>query len=117
MNTIKIDTHSMENQIISMKEQFERLKHRGEIVSAIPEINEMNPTVFLDQSSPQDNWGPSWCVTFQFDKCYACVYDMCRIKFVHFDDGYMNGRKEDFVTYYDDDQLVEQFKKHVDFLK
>lgn len=117
MNEIKIDTHSMENQIISMKEELERLKHRAEIVIAIPEINEMNPNVFFDKNSPQDNWGTSWCVLLEFDKCYACIYDMCRIKFVHYDDNYLGGRKEDFVTYYDDNQLVEQFKNHVEFLK
>lgn len=117
MNEIKIDTHSMENQISSMKAELERLKHKGEVVNAIPEINEMNPIVYLDKSAAQKNWGDAWCVTYQFDKCYARIFDCCRILFVHFDDEYMGGRKEDFVTYYDDDQLVEQFKKHVEFLK
>ena len=117
MNIIKIDTHSMENQIVSLKQEFERLKHRGEIVCAIPEINEMKPNVFLDQNSPRDNWGTSWCVTVEFDKCYACIYDMCRIKFVHYDDQYMNGRKEELVPYHSDEELVEEFKKHADFLR
>lgn len=116
MNIIKIDTHSMENQIISLKQEFERLKHRGEVVSAIPEINEMNPTVFLDMADIE-KWGRNWSVTLQFDKCYARIVDDCRILFVHFDDNYMNGRKEELVPYYSDEQLVEEFKKHVEFLK
>jgi hypothetical protein len=117
MNEITINDRSMRDSIAFMQAELERLKLRGEIVCAIPEINEMKPNVFIDKSRPQDNWGSSWGVTFQFDKCYACVYDMCRIKFVHFDDNYMNGRQEDFVTYYNDEQLVEEFKKHVEFLK
>lgn len=116
MNEIKIDTHSMENQIVSMKEELERLKHKGEVVIAIPEINELNPIVFLDKAHI-DKWGTHWSVTLQFDKCYARIVDNCRILFVHYDDYDLGGRKEDFVTYYDDNQLVEQFKKHVDFLK
>ena len=116
MNEIKLDCHSMENTILSLQEEMNRLKHKGELVIAIPEINEMNPLVFLDKADIE-KWGRHWSVTLQFDKCYARIVDNCRILFVHFDDYYMGGRKEELVPYYSDEQLVEEFKKHVDFLK
>ena len=116
MNNIAIDNHSMKNFIESYQEELERLMHNGEVVNAIPEINEMNPTVFLDRSSYKCR-GDLWAVTYQFEKCYARIFDNGQILFVHFDDKHMRGRKEEFVTYYNDKQLVEEFKKHVDFLK
>ena len=116
MNEIKIDSHSMENQIHSLQEEMNRLKHKGEVVVAIPEINELNPIVFLDKADIE-KWGRHWSVTLQFDKCYARIVDNCRILFVHFDDYYMGGRKEELVPYHSDEELVEQFKKHVDFLR
>jgi hypothetical protein len=36
---------------------------------------------------------------------------------VHHDDVYGTGRKEELVPYYNDEQLVEEFKKHIEFLK
>lgn len=116
MNQISINTRSMVNSIRSLTEELERLKHRGEIVCAIPEINEMKPYVFLDEAHIE-NWGDNWTVTFQFDKCYARITGNCQIQFVHHDDVYGTGRKEELVPYYDDKQLVEEFKKHVEFLK
>lgn len=116
MNEIKIDSHSMENRIQSLQAEMDRLKHKGEVVVAIPEINEMNPTVFLDIADI-NKWGRNWSVTLQFDKCYARIVDNCRILFVHFDDYDMGGRQEELVPYYSDEQLVEEFKKHVEFLR
>ena len=116
MKQIEINTRSMVNSIRSLEDELERLKHRGEIVCAIPEINEMNPDVFLDKVRIE-NWGDNWTVTFQFDKCYARITDNSRIQFVHHDDVYGTGRKEELVPYYSDEQLVEEFKKHVEFLK
>ena len=113
MNEIKIDCRSIESSIRSLQEEKDRLKHRGELVLSIPEINEMNPIVCFDRASYK-NWGNSWTVTLQFDKCYARIFDSCRILFVHYD---LGGRRDDFVTYYSDEQLVEEFKKHVEFLK
>lgn len=85
------------------------------MVIAIPEINEMNPLVFLDMADIE-KWGRHWSVTLQFDKCYARIVDNCRILFVHFDDYYMGGRREELVPYHSDEELVEEFKKHVEFL-
>lgn len=116
MNEIKIDSHSMENEILSLQEEMKRLKHKGEVVIAIPEINEMNPLVFLDMTDIE-KWGRHWSVTLQFDKCYARIVDNCRILFVHFDDYYMGGRKAELVPYHSDEELVDEFKKHVEFLK
>lgn len=116
MNEINIDCRSIETSIRSLEEEKERLKLRGEIVLAIPEINAMNPNVFIDRASIP-NFGTNWTVTFQFDKCYARITDSCRIQFVHFDDEYMHGRVEELVPYYNDEQLVEEFIKHVEFLK
>lgn len=56
MNEIKLDCHSMENQILSLQKEMNRLKHKGEMVIAIPEINEMNPLVFLDMADIE-KWG------------------------------------------------------------
>ena len=36
MNEIKLDCHSMENQILSLQEEMNRLKHKGELVSPFP---------------------------------------------------------------------------------
>ena len=116
MNQIGINTKSMENRIHSLLTEMNNLKHRGEVVAAIPEINEMNPDVFLDMAHIK-NWGDNWTVTFEFDKCYARITDNCRILFVHYDDYDMGGRQEELVPYYSDEQLVEEFKKHVEFLK
>ena len=116
MKEIKIDSHSMENTILSLQAEMDRLKHKGEVVIAIPEINEMNPIVFLDKAHIE-KWGNHWSVTLQFDKCYARIVDNCRILFVHFDDCDMNGRQEELVPYYSDEQLIEEFKKHVEFLR
>lgn len=117
MNEIKIDTKSMESFIKSYNDELARLTHYGEVVAAIPEINEMNPSIFLDNARGDSVWGGGWTCTLQFDKCYARIYDTCRIRFVHYDNEYLNGRKEELVTFYDDEQLVEAFKKYVDFLK
>jgi hypothetical protein len=94
---------------------MDRLKHRGELVLSIPEINEMKPDVFTDRvrTGSYENWS----MTLQFDRCYARIFDNCRVMFVHFDNEYMHGRKEEVNTFYDDDQLVEAFKNHVEFLK
>lgn len=116
MNQISINTNSMENMIHSLLAEMNNLRHRGELILSIPEINEMNPDVFLDKARIE-NWGDNWTVTFQFDKCYARITDNSRIQFVHHDDVYGTGRKEEIVSYYSDEQLVEEFKKHVEFLK
>lgn len=116
MNQISINTNSMENRIHSLLTEMNNLRHRGELILSIPEINEMKPDVFLDNAHIE-NWGDNWTVTFQFDKCYARITDNCRIQFVHHDDVYGTGRKEELVPYYNDEQLVEEFKKHVEFLK
>ena len=115
MNEIKIDCRSIESSIRSLQEEMGRLKHRGELVLAIPEINEMNPIVYFDRATYKC-WGNSWTVTLQFDKCYARIFDSCRILFVHYDDYELGGRQEDFVSYHSDEELVEEFKKHVEFL-
>lgn len=111
MKNIVIDTHSMDNYIVSLKEELERLKTRARAVLGIPEIADMDPKVYLDR----DDY--NWRVVFAFEKCYAYFADNCRATFVHYDDGFMNGRKEETVTYYEDDQLVAEFRKHVEFLK
>lgn len=116
MNEIKIDCRSIETSIVSLQAEKERLKLRGEKVLAIPEINQMNPIVYFDRASYK-GWGNSWTVTFQFDKCYARIFDSCRILFVHYEDYDLGGRQEDFVPYHSDEELVEEFKKHVEFLK
>ena len=117
MNEIKVNTKSMENSIQSLQAELARLTHFGEVVASIPEINEMNPNVYLDHTSGDKVWGGGWTCTVEFEKCYARIYDSCRIRFVHYDDEYMNGRKEELVPFYEDDQLIAEFKKHVDFLK
>lgn len=117
MNEIKIKSDSMASFIKSLQDEMERLVHYGEVVAAVPEINEMKPDVFLDHTNGDNVWGGGWTVVFQFDNCYARIYDSCRIRFVHFDDPYMSGRKEELVPYHSDEELVEEFKKHANFLK
>ena len=48
MNEIKIKSDSMAYSIKSLQDEMERLVHYGEVVAAVPEINEMKPDVFLD---------------------------------------------------------------------
>lgn len=115
MKKIEIDTRSMTNAIKSYQDELERLKHYVEVAVAVPEINEMNPDVFTDRVRTGSY--EKWSMTLQFDRCYARIFDTCRVMFVHFDDEYGNGRKEEVNTFYDDNQLVEAFKNHVEFLK
>lgn len=115
MNKIEIDTRSMTNAIKSYQDELERLKHYAEVAVAVPEINEMKPDVFTDRVRTGSY--ESWSMTLQFDRCYARIFDNCRVMFVHFDNEYMHGRKEEVNTFYDDDQLAEAFKNHVEFLK
>lgn len=117
MNKIKIVTKSMERSIQSLQAELARLTHYGEIVASIPEINELNPNVYLDHVNGDNVWGGGWTTTFQFDRCYARVYDNCRVRLVHYDDDYLNGRKEELVPYHSDDELIKIFKEHADFLK
>lgn len=117
MKKIEIDTHRMVNSIQSLKEELERLTRRGELVAAIPEINALNPEVYVTRARADMNWGDAWCVTFQFDRCYARIFDCCRILFVHVDDEYGNGYKEELVTAYEDEDFVKEFKNHAEFLK
>lgn len=118
MNEIKIDSHSMQNAIADMTKTLGNLEHKAGVVTNIPEINAMNPSVYLDHFYADKTCAWSgWTATFQFDKCYARIFDTCRVYFVHYDDTYLNGRKDELVPYYSDEELIKIFKEHVDFLK
>ncbi len=110
MNDIHVETKSVTKFIERLNAEIGRLKHMADVVCAIPEINAMNPTVYLDN----DN---GWLVVFQFVKCWATVNDTCRARFVHYDSNYMDGRKEDVVPFYNDEDLITAFKNHVEFLR
>lgn len=118
MNEIKIDSHRMHDAIEDMKKTLDSLEHKANVVINIPEINAMNPLVDMYHSHADNTcrWG-GWTATFQFDKCYARIFDTCRVYFVHYDDNYLNGRKDELVPYYNDGDLIKIFKEHVDFLK
>jgi len=47
----------------------------------------------------------------------ARIFDNCRILFVHNDDEYGNGHEEELVIAYEDENVVNEFKNHVEFLK
>lgn len=118
MNEIKIDSHRIHNAIEDLQKELVNLEHKANVVINIPEINAMNPIVEMCriQSDRQCNWN-GWTATFQFEKCYARIFDSCRVYFVHYDDVYLGGRKDELVPYYNDEELVKIFKEHVDFLK
>lgn len=111
MNEIKINTASIDHAIESLQNERNRLWHMGEAALSIPEINEMKPDVFFDEVHG------GWTVTFQFAKCYARIYDSCRIRFVHSDDEYFSGCKEELSVYHDEETLIQAFKEHIEFLK
>ena len=117
MNEIKINSTSIEREIESLQNEMKRLQHMGEVAVNIPEINEMKPDVSFDKVEGDKLWCGGWTVTLQFDKCYARIYDSCRIRFVHFDDTYFNGRKEELSVYHDEETLTKAFKNHIEFLK
>lgn len=112
-----IDASLIESQIYDLQSTMDNLKHKGEIVLAIQEIRELGNTKAFISNTNIRTWGKCWAVTILLGaRTYARITDANRIEFVHVDAKHLR-LVDELVSYYSDEQLVEEFKKRAKYFE